>query len=85
MQYDYERFLKELGVRVRKIRTDRGITHREMISKHGFHLNQLHRIENGEPISVQTLLKLCAAFEFKLDDLVRDLGLEVDPRSGPAK
>ena len=75
MQYEYEQFLKELGGRVKQLRTQRGLTHRQMIIQHGFHLNQLHRIESGEPINVQTLLKLCAAFDLKLDELVRDLGL----------
>ncbi len=80
MQYEYESFLRELGLRVRQLRTDRGLTHRQMISEHGFHLNQLHRIEGGEPVSVQTLLRLCAAFDLKLEELVRDLGVEQSPQ-----
>ena len=74
MQYEYERFLQELGQRVRKLRIDRQLTHRQMITEHGFHLNQLHRIESGEPVSVQTLLKLCSAFDVKLWELVAGLG-----------
>ena len=80
MQYEYESFLRELGAHVKKLRTVRGLTHRQMISQHGFHLNQLHRIENGQPVSVQTLLKLCAAFDLKLDELVRGLGLRQTPQ-----
>ena len=77
MQYEYERFLRELGTRVKKLRTDRGLTHRQMISQHGFHLNQLHRIESGQPVSVQTLLRLCAAFDLTLEELVQGLAIEV--------
>lgn len=80
MQYDYERFLRELGARVKKLRSERALTHRQMITQHGFHLNQLHRIESGDPISVQTLLKLCAAFDVTLEQLVQELGTEVDER-----
>ena len=76
MQYDYESFLQELGARVKKLRLDRALTHRQMISVHGFHLNQLHRIESGEPVSVQTLLKLCSAFELTLNELVEGLGMQ---------
>ena len=78
MQYDYESFLRELGARVKKLRLDRGLTHRQMISVHGFHLNQLHRIESGEPVSVQTMLKLCSAFDLTLDQLVDGLGVDTD-------
>ena len=76
MQYEYEEFLRELGARVKKLRTDRGLTHRQMISQHGFHLNQLHRLEGGQPVSVQTLLRLCAAFDLRLDELVQGLAIQ---------
>ena len=71
MQYEYERFLQELGARVRKLRTGRKLTHRQMIAEHGFHLN---RIEKGEPVSVQTLLRLCSAFDLKMAELLDGLG-----------
>lgn len=84
MQYEYEGFLRELGSHVKRLRTDRGLTHRQMISEHGFHLNQLHRIESGQPVSVQTLLKLCAAFDLRLDELVKDLGDGTAPQPAVA-
>ncbi len=77
MQYEYEAFLRELGSRVRQLRTERNLSHRQMILLHGFHLNQLHRIEGGEPVSVQTLLKLCSAFDLTLEQLVKDLGAQI--------
>ena len=75
MQYEYELFLRELGARVKKLRSERGYAHRQMIAQFGFHLNQLQRIESGKPVSVQTLLKLCATFDLKLEELVLDLGI----------
>jgi DNA-binding Xre family transcriptional regulator len=77
MQYDYERFLAELGARVKQLRKERGLTHRCMISDFGFHLGQLARIEKGEGINAQTLLKLCAALDVTLEDLVRGLGRKI--------
>jgi DNA-binding Xre family transcriptional regulator len=73
MQYDYDTFLAGLGCRVKELRTNRGLSHRVMIIEHGFHLNQLHRIESGKGVSVQTLLKLCGAFDLRIEDLMRDL------------
>ncbi len=74
MQYEYERFLAELGARVKQLRKERGLTHRRMISEFGFHLGQLARIEKGEGVNAHTLLKLCAALDVTLEDLVRGLG-----------
>jgi DNA-binding Xre family transcriptional regulator len=73
MQYDYGTFLTGLGCRVKELRIKRGLPHRVMISEYGFHLNQLHRIESGQGVSVQTLLKLCAAFDLRIEELLRDL------------
>jgi transcriptional regulator with XRE-family HTH domain len=74
MQYDYELFLIELGTRVKQLRKDRKLSHRRMVTDFGFHLGQLAKIENGGAVSAQTLLKLCAAFDMRLEELVRDLG-----------
>jgi transcriptional regulator with XRE-family HTH domain len=74
MQYDYERFLVELGARVKQLRKERKLSHRRMVTDFGFHLGQLAKIESGGSVSAQTLLKLCAAFDLKLEDLVRGLG-----------
>lgn len=75
MQYDYEAFVRALGARVKDLRKARGLTHRQMVAEYDFHLNQLHRIEKGEPVSVQTLLKLCHAFNLTMDELVKGLAL----------
>ena len=83
MQYEYERYLQELGARVRKLRTGRKLTHRQMIAEHGFHLNQLHRIEKGEPVSVQTLLRLCSAFDLKMAELLDGLGEDAGDAGRP--
>jgi DNA-binding Xre family transcriptional regulator len=50
------------------------LSHRRMVADFGFHLGQLAKIENGGAVSAQTMLKLCAAFDMRLEDLVRGLG-----------
>jgi transcriptional regulator with XRE-family HTH domain len=79
MQYDYERFLVELGARVKQLRKDRKLSHRRMVTDFGFHLGQLAKIENGGAVSAQTMLKLCAAFDMTLEELVRGLGQGILP------
>ncbi len=74
MQYDYERFLAELGARVKQLRKERKLTHRRMVTDFDFHLGQLAKIENGVGVSMQTMLKLCVAFDMTLEELVRGLG-----------
>ena len=76
MQYDYERFLTELGLRVKRLRKERDLTHRRIITDFGFHLGQLARIGKGEGVNALTLLKFCAAFDMTLEELVRSLGQE---------
>lgn len=77
MQYDYERFLMELGVRVKQLRKERRLSHRRMVAEFGFHLGQLAKIENGGAVSAQTMLKLCAAFDMTLEELVQGVGQAV--------
>ena len=82
MPYSYEKFLKELGARLRQLRIDRKWTLRAMIVEHGFHLAQWQGFEKGKGISVPSLLRMCDVFEVTLTDLIDGLGLMDD---GPAK
>ena len=47
-----------------------------MVTDFEFHLGQLAKIENGGAVSAQTLLKLCAAFDLTLEELVQGLGYD---------
>ena len=82
MPYSYEKFLKELGARLRQLRTDRKWTLREMIVQHGFHLAQWQAFEKGKGISVPSLLRMCEVFDVTLTDLIDGLG---QTHVGPAK
>jgi len=58
--YSYEKFLSELGAKVRSMRKERGWTFRHMIVAHGYHLAHWQGLEKGRGISVpcQRYLKI---------------------------
>jgi transcriptional regulator with XRE-family HTH domain len=74
LQYDYEQFRLALGKRIKELRKARGMTHRVMVSDHGFHLTQIARIERGESLSVQTLLRLAETFQVPVGELISGIG-----------
>ena len=75
MIYSYEKFLTELGHKLRQLRIDRGLTLRAMIIQHGFHLAQWQGFEKGKGISVPSLLRLCEVFDLSLEDLIAGVGI----------
>ena len=50
----------------------RGHSQEDMIS-YGFSARHWQQIEAGRPVTVATLLRICAVFEISLEHLVRDL------------
>ena len=70
---NYKAFSAALGQRVKQLRKDRGWTLRDMVVTHGFHLNQVSRVESGKGISVPTLLRLAETFQISLAALVAGL------------
>lgn len=50
----------------------RGHSQEDMIS-YGFSARHWQQIEAGRPITVSTLLRICAVFEISIDRLVRGL------------
>lgn len=49
----------------------KGVTEYNLIYKHGFSANTLHRIKHGMPISTRTLDALCEALECRVEDVIR--------------
>ena len=86
LRYDYLQFSKDLGKRVRELRKERGILLRSFVEDHGFHLNQLQRVEAGEGVSLQTVLRLAEVFQIPFEKLVAGLGaVPNEPRPKPSK
>lgn len=75
MLYSYEKFLLELGAKVRSMRKERGWTFRHMIVAHGYHLAHWQGLEKGRGISVPSLLRLAEVFEMSLEELIKGLGV----------
>ena len=65
----YARFFRALGHRIRSYRTERGLSQEDMIS-FGFSVRHWQMIEAGRPITVFTLLRVCDAFEVRLEQLI---------------
>lgn len=67
-----EKFFLRLGERIRKLRKKHSHSQEDMIS-YGFSARHWQQIEAGRPITVSTLLRVCAAFGASIDRLVRGL------------
>lgn len=62
-------FFQRLGKRVHEFRRKQGYSQEDMIS-YGFSARHWQQIEAGRPITVSTLLRICAVFETSLEHLV---------------
>jgi len=69
---DQQRFFDRFGRRVRELRKKYGHSQEDMIS-HGFSARHWQQIETGRPITVSTLLRICAVFEISAERLVHGL------------
>jgi len=67
-----KQFFIRLGKRVRDLRRRLGHSQEDMIS-FGFSARHWQQIEKGRPITVSTLLRICAVFEIPVELLVRGL------------
>jgi len=66
------RFFLRLGKRIRQLRKKHGNSQEDMIS-FGFSARHWQQIEAGRPVTVSTLLRICAVYEIPIDRLVRGL------------
>lgn len=62
MAFNYNKLWKQL--------IDKGITKTEMRIQAGISTNILAKMGKGEPVSMETLAKICTALECKFDDIV---------------
>ncbi len=89
LRYDYEQFRIALGQRIRQLRKERKMTHRALVSEHGYHMTQVARIERGDAFSVPTLLRLAETFQVPVGQLIAGIGevdeVHIDASSKPSK
>jgi transcriptional regulator with XRE-family HTH domain len=67
-----QKFFRRLGKRVRALRKRHGRSQEDMIS-YGFSARHWQQIETGRPITVLTLLRICAVFGTSVEHLIRGL------------
>jgi transcriptional regulator with XRE-family HTH domain len=72
---DYEEFLKLVADRIKTLRLERGLSLRDMVVTHGYHDSNYRRIEREGAGGVQSLLRICKAFDISLSSLLDGLGL----------
>jgi transcriptional regulator with XRE-family HTH domain len=72
MLVNQQEFFLRLGKRVRELRRKHSHSQEDMIS-FGFSARHWQQIEAGRPITVSTLLRICAVFKTSAARLVRGL------------
>ena len=72
---DYAELLKLLGMRIKQMRKERGLSLRDMVVKHNYHDSQWRKYERGSPINVPSLLKIAKSFGTSLSVLLDGLGV----------
>lgn len=70
---DHSDFFNALGQRIRALRKERGWSLRDMVVKHDYHVSQWQAYEKGQPVTVDTLLRLATVFGLTLMELMGDL------------
>jgi transcriptional regulator with XRE-family HTH domain len=65
-------FFRALGIRIKTLRKDQGYTQEDMIS-YGFSARHWQQVEAGRPITIRTLLRICATLRVKAADLIEGL------------
>lgn len=71
---DYAELLKLLGLRLKQMRKERGLSLRDMVVKHNYHDSQWRKYERGGPVNVPSLLKIAKSFGISLSTLLDGLG-----------
>jgi transcriptional regulator with XRE-family HTH domain len=67
---DYEAFLGQVANQIKTLRKERGLTLRDMVVIHGYHDSNYRRMEREGIGGVQSLLRICKAFNVELCDLL---------------
>ena len=63
--------LKEIGLRIRKLREEKNISQQDLAATCNFEKSSMSRIEaGGTNLTIGTLLKICEALDVKLIDVV---------------
>lgn len=77
---------KEIGLKLKKLREQKGLSLREAAKRIGVDHSYIHKIEGGKMPSLEKLKKLCDLYDFPIQslfgeevevpDILKDLGVE---------
>jgi transcriptional regulator with XRE-family HTH domain len=70
----YNEFLKALGARIKELRTQQGLSLRDMIVQHDYHESQWRKYEKGGSLNVHSLLRIADSLGITLSKLLDGLG-----------
>ncbi len=70
--HNQAKFFRQLGRRVKELRMKHRFTQEDMIS-FGFSARHWQQIEAGRPITLKTLLRICAVFSTPMGRIVKGL------------
>jgi transcriptional regulator with XRE-family HTH domain len=74
-----ETFFKGMGTLISKFRKEKKFSLEELGLRIGLDRSHMHRIENGQPLTVRTILKLCLALDKKPKDFF-DIDFKLHPQ-----
>ena len=66
-QYNEERELAEITIKIQKQREKKGMTQKEVAEKAHITQQQFSKVENGENCNIITFLKVCRALGLELE------------------
>lgn len=67
--YNFEKKIAEMAVKIQKTRIDNGISQQELAKKAHITQQQLSGVENGSNYTIKTLFKICKALGLKKIEL----------------
>lgn len=70
-QYIDEELLWEIGARIKKLRTDKGITQEMFLHETDIHIGRIERA--GRNFSVSTLSRICNYLEISLEEFFKGI------------
>ncbi len=69
-----EKLLKKLGLRVKSIRTEKGLTLEQVAFKIGKDRQSIHKLEKGNfNPSYLYLIEVCRGLDINIDELLKDI------------
>ena len=72
MHYDYDSLVAALGLRIKALRQERGLSQMNMVQQYGYHLSIWQSIEGGRRMSLRILTRVANTFDISLVDLLKE-------------